>query len=137
MFQTNYFGNIGHFFYQAILKPFGRRHKALADFVLLIIHISICQVLCVRMHQREHYGRQNNSDHRFEPWLSTWERVHVTFSTPTFCTRFVNAKSLAINKKCYFILSALLPSLAFSTRPLNLLMRPSLNDLKISTNVKW
>ena len=78
----------------------------MADFVLLIIRIPICQVLCVRMHQREQYGRQNNSDHRFEPWLSTCEKVHVTFSTPTFCTRFVNAKSLAINKKSYFILSA-------------------------------
>ena len=83
MFQTNYFGNIGHFFYQAILKPFGRRHKALADFVLLIVRIPIYQVLCVSMHQREQYGRQNNSDQRFEPWLSICERVHVTFSTHT------------------------------------------------------
>ena len=59
------------------------------------------------MHQREQYGRQNNSDHRFEPWLSICERVNVTFSTHTyFCTRFVNSKSLAINKKSYFILSA-------------------------------
>ena len=32
--------------------------------------------------------------------------VHVTFSTPTFCTRFVNSTSLAINEKSYFILSA-------------------------------
>ena len=31
----------------------------------------------------------------------------MTFSTHTyFCTRFVNSKSLAINKKSYFILSA-------------------------------
>ena len=29
--------------------------------------------------------------------------VHVTFSTPTFCTRFANSMSLAVNKKSYFI----------------------------------
>ena len=34
------------------------------------------------------------------------KEVHVTFSTPAFCTSFVNSKSLAINEKSYFILSA-------------------------------
>ena len=29
----------------------------------------------------------------------------MTFSTPTFCTRFVNSTSLAINEKSYFTLS--------------------------------
>ena len=29
----------------------------------------------------------------------------MTFSTPTFCTRFVNSTSLAINAKSYFTLS--------------------------------
>ena len=34
------------------------------------------------------------------------KEVHVTFSTPAFCTSFVNSKSLAINEKSYSILSA-------------------------------
>ena len=33
------------------------------------------------------------------------KEVHLTFSTPAFCTRVVNSKSLAINEKSYFILS--------------------------------
>ena len=33
------------------------------------------------------------------------KEVHVTFSTPTFCTRFVNSRSLAINEKSYFTLN--------------------------------
>ena len=38
------------------------------------------------------------------------KEVHVTFSTPAFCTRFVNSKSLAINEKSCFILSAHRPA---------------------------
>ena len=34
------------------------------------------------------------------------KEVHVTFSSPTFCSRFVNSTSLAVNEKSYFILSA-------------------------------
>ena len=34
------------------------------------------------------------------------KEVHVTFSSPTFCSRFVNSTSLAVNEKFYFILSA-------------------------------
>ena len=33
------------------------------------------------------------------------KEVHVTFSTATFCTRFVNSRSLAINEKSYFTLN--------------------------------
>lgn len=68
------------------------------------------------------------------------KEVHVTFSIPTFCTRFVNSRSLAINEKSYFTLnlSAHRPSLSlvFLMRLLNLLTRPMLNESKISTNVK-
>ena len=34
------------------------------------------------------------------------KEIHVTFSSPTFCSRFVNSTSLAVNEKSYFILSA-------------------------------
>ena len=34
------------------------------------------------------------------------KEVHVTFSTPTFYTRFLNSTSMAINEKSYLILSA-------------------------------
>ena len=34
------------------------------------------------------------------------KEVHVTFSAPTFCTRFVNSTLLAVNENSYFILSA-------------------------------
>ena len=30
------------------------------------------------------------------------KEVHVTFSTPTFCSRFVNSTSLAVNEKSCF-----------------------------------
>ena len=33
------------------------------------------------------------------------KEAHVIFSTPAFCTSFVNSKSLAISQKSYFILS--------------------------------
>ena len=68
------------------------------------------------------------------------KEVHVNFSTPTFSTRFVNSRSLAINEKSYFSLIyrpiARSLSLVFLMRLLNLLTRPLLNDSKISTNVK-
>ena len=58
------------------------------------------------------------------------KEVHVTFSSPTFCSCFVNSTSLAVNEKSYFILSATaqLLLLVFLMRPLNLPMRPLLND---------
>ena len=37
------------------------------------------------------------------------KEVHITFSSPTFCSRFVNSTSLAVNEKSYFILSAQRP----------------------------
>ena len=66
------------------------------------------------------------------------KEVHVTVSTPTFCIRFVNSTSLAINEKSYFILSAHRPVtfVGIFDVPLNLLMRLLLNDSKISSNVR-
>ena len=58
------------------------------------------------------------------------KEVHVTFSSSTFCSCFVNSTSLAVNEKSYFILSATaqLLLLVFLMRPLNFPMRPLLND---------
>ena len=56
------------------------------------------------------------------------KEVHVTFSTPTFCSRFLNSTSLAVNEKILFQSfyrpTAQLLSLVFLMRLLNLLMRP-------------
>ena len=66
------------------------------------------------------------------------KEVQVTFSTRTFFTRFVNSTSLAVNEKSYLFYrpTGQLLSLVFLMRLLNLLMRPFLNDEKISMDVK-
>ena len=43
---------------------------------------------------------------QYKKSISFCEGSYVTFSTATFCTRFVNSTSLPVNEKSYFILSA-------------------------------